>query len=850
MNLNISKNHLPATSFLILLGLVSSSIIGWAILSVVSLSTASMLSLAGAAVVSAFVARFQVRLRGASDVLPVANIFAIWGMSWYGLPAGIILGAVTVAFNFWPSRHSDKEGIFSISSGLVSMAVSAAATSLVLGRLLATDYQVSNFGLGGLKILLLSPILFAVVYLALNVTLFVIYHMLKGDSQTPQATRARVFQQSTAGLIVAAGTVAVCLPFLYFGLGFGLVCAPAVIFANLAYSIHLKRLEQKTREITEASRVHVATVEALATAIDARDQIGLGHVRRTQIYAIGIGELLGLADDEISALRTGALLHDIGKLAVPDHILSKPGKLTPAELEKAKIHAAVGASILEKVDFKYPVVLAVKHHHERWDGLGYPDGLKGEDIPLTARILAVADAYDTLRGARPYRPAHPRERARQIVSEGSGNRFDPTVIRYFLKNLARLEADIDAQGLSYSLDDQPNASNALGNGGYVEQIKLANREVFTLYELAREFSSSFELHETLALFTKKVGEFVPFVTCAVYLIDEKKGFATAVHVDGENKSILTSRRIKVGQGATGIALKRKETVHNVDPDLDFAFSHVELAQQYSAMAAVPLIADDVLIGAVSIYSRNMESYGEEHLRLFETIARIAAEAIGKSMQHNEVKAHALTDPMTGLPNARCLQIQFEKEVGRASRSGSCFQLLMLDLDGFKVVNDSFGHKVGDDILREVGKVIRGQLRDYDFLARYGGDEFVALIPDTSQPDVLDLCRRIEKAVGEFKLPLDGGKYASVGVSPGSAGFPAQGETFNQMIVSADKAMYERKTRRKLVNPIPDRDTVLRPQPQMVQHPTPQPITERETTPENDSFIVELDESHVVSNAVN
>jgi diguanylate cyclase (GGDEF)-like protein len=240
----------------------------------------------------------------------------------------------------------------------------------------------------------------------------------------------------------------------------------------------------------------------------------------------------------------------------------------------------------------------------------------------------------------------------------------------------------------------------------------------------------------------------------------------------------------------------------------------------------------------------MESYGEEHLRLFETIARIAAEAIGKSMQHNEVKAHALTDPMTGLPNSRCLQIQFEKEVGRASRSGSCFQLLMLDLDGFKIVNDSFGHKVGDDILREVGKVIRGQLRDYDFLARYGGDEFVALIPDTSHADVMDLCSRIEKAVSDFKLEVEEDKFASVGVSPGAAGYPAQGETFNQMIVSADKAMYERKTLRKMIAPAPQRAPA----------PAGQPMNEEleaAVIVDDNAFIVELDESHVVvSGAVN
>ena len=837
MDLELNKNKTPATVFLVTLAVAAGSAILWAVISSFRLPLRALFTLAIAIIVSAFVARFQLRLPRSAETLPVGNLFAVWAVFWFGLPAAIVLGVISLYLNYWPTRRTDRQALFTVCGGIVSLVASISTFALAFGWLSPTAEQFDGLNEGTLKAIIGGSAIVAVVYILVSVSVYMIFHLLEGDHQSPGATVNRLTQQSLSNLVIAVATIFICLPFAHFGIEFGFVFAPVAILANLGYTIHLKRLEQKTRQISEASRIHLATVEALATAIDARDQIGLGHVRRTQIYAIGIGELLGLGEDDINALRTGALLHDIGKLAVPDHILSKPGKLTPGEMEKAKIHATVGALILESVDFKYPVVSAIKYHHERWDGEGYPDGLTGENIPLTARILAVADSYDTLRGARPYRPAYPKDKARQMISENAGTRFDPMVVRYFLKNLTRLEAEVNAQGLAYSQDDHAS-SNVLSTNNYVEQIKLANREVFTLYELAREFSSSVELQETLTLFTRKVAEFVPFVTCAVFLMDEKNTFATAVHVVGENKSLLTQRRIKVGQGATGIALKKKAAIQNVSPDLDFSFSHVELTQKYSTMASVPLIADDVLIGAVSIYARDMETYGEEHLRLFETIARIAAEAIGKSMEHNEVKAHALTDPMTGLPNARCLQIQFEKEVGRASRSGSCFQLLMLDLDGFKAVNDSFGHKTGDDVLREIGKVIREQLREYDFLARYGGDEFVALIPETTNVDVMDLRRRIEQAVCDFKLPVDDDKFASVGVSLGSAGYPAQGETFNQMIIAADKEMYERKSSRKNVEPI------LQAQ--------PEPLSEIievdaivEASDTDDTFIVELDETHVL-----
>ena len=508
----------------------------------------------------------------------------------------------------------------------------------------------------------------------------------------------------------------------------------------------------------------------------------------------------------------------------------------------------VGASILEKIGFDYPVVPTIKYHHECWDGRGYPEGLKGSEIPLTARILSVADAYDTLRSARPYRPPVAREKARQIIIDGAGTRYDPSIVQALIRNLSFLEADITNQGLAYSGTSDSESCERVGQDHhYVEQIKLANREVFSLYELAREFSSSVSLQETLEMFAKKVSEFVPFDTCALYLLDGEKKYATATHVKGANSDLLSLRRIKVGLGATGFALKSGETVQNVDPDLDFSYTQIELTQQYLTMASVPLIANGELLGAVTIYARELESYGEENIRLLETISRIAADAIGKSLQHDEAKTHAMTDPMTNLPNARSLQIQFEKEVARASRSGTSFQLLMLDLDGFKAVNDSFGHKVGDEMLREISKVIKEQLRDYDFLARYGGDEFVALIPDTNPEDVIDLCNRIEYAVASFSLHFANDTFASVGVSLGASGYPKDGETFDRMIVAADKAMYDRKTEHKQLTAsvAESLSSSLARQRQNADVQIFDDIVAGDSVP-NEGFIVEVDESHVLS----
>jgi diguanylate cyclase (GGDEF) domain len=430
------------------------------------------------------------------------------------------------------------------------------------------------------------------------------------------------------------------------------------------------------------------------------------------------------------------------------------------------------------------------------------------------------------------------------------------IINVFLNNLKSLEVQIERQGLSYDFDtpgalDLSNEPTFHSDQSYVEQIKRANHEVFTLYELAREFSSSVNLHETLSLFTKKIREFLPFDTCTVYLLDATGEFAAAEHIDGKGGPAFKGRHIRVGEGPTGNALKTGKVVTNFDPASDFLVSHQDFVGDYVAMISMPLHADEKLIGAVSLYSRETAGYGDEHQRLLETISRIAADAISTSLRHLEAQTHALTDPMTGLPNARSLQAQFEKEAARASRSGKSFQLLMLDLDGFKAVNDTYGHKTGDVMLKEVASIIRAQLRDYDFLARYAGDEFVAIIPDTQPEDVADLCQRIKTSVTNFALPVDEG-IARVGVSLGASGYPKHGDTFDEIIVAADKAMYADKSngKRLLESTNPNLSMEINKSLETL-HMEVIPLEELEThIIPAEGCIVELDETHIISSAIN
>ena len=623
-------------------------------------------------------------------------------------------------------------------------------------------------------------------------------NLLDATDHRPPAKRYRFFMIAGGAFITAWAIHQM----------FSLALLSITIFAG-AQVIYLawSRLSAKTRETEELSRIHFATAEALATAIDAKDQTTHCHVRRVQIYAAGLGAVLGLSKSDIAALKAGALLHDIGKLAVPAHIINKPGRLTAAEFEKMKIHTTVGAQILSRVNFPYPVTPIVRHHHEQWDGLGYPDGLKAEQIPITARIISVVDCFDSVREDRPFRRGMTRVEAIAFLLRGAGNHFDPNVVELFIKHLPRFESQIAAAGLPQQLPSnethepfaltEVDMAQTRERGAYMayDQIKSAHQEVYSLYEIARTFGSSLDVRNTVEVLVDKVGHVVPFDTCVVYLYDELKGHATPAHVAGRNAQALATRCVAPGEGVTGFALANRSPVNRLHPSLDFAGLDIE--HEYRSMASLPLFKDDMLLGALSVYSVELEQYSDDHMRLLETVTRLASDALSNAVHHAEAESNALTDPLTGLPNARYIALRFDEEASRARRTARPFQVVMLDLDDFKIVNDTFGHKVGNKMLREMGRIIQTQLREYDFLARYAGDEFVAIVQELVGNQVEDLRSRIETAVSEFCLQIRGGGEARVGISVGTATFGVEGETLDQLLVAADQAMYRAKSSHKL-----------------------------------------------------
>src|SRR5438034_1590436 len=343
------------------------------------------------------------------------------------------------------------------------------------------------------------------------------------------------FLWSAPSYFVGAGAAAVAASVIDRG-GYWMasLAAAPLYLTYRTYKVYLGRVQDQQRHVQQVSDLHLATIEALALAIDAKDQTAQSHIRRVQVYAAGLARALGMNSNEIQGVKTAALLHDIGKLAVPEHILSKPGPLTQEEFQKIRIHPQVGAEIISGVPFPYPVSPLILSPHERWDGKGYPAGLKGEDIPLGARILSVVDYFDALMSERPYHKAMSFDAAIGLLRQESGKALDPRVVTTFVEMYLALAAEADAsqepaRKLTRVASHAPAAAPAVGlvsespaRKNVFEDIALAHREIYALYEIAQAMGSSLGVADTMALISSKLSNIVPFSCCALFLYSDDR----------------------------------------------------------------------------------------------------------------------------------------------------------------------------------------------------------------------------------------------------------------------------------------------------------------------------------------
>jgi diguanylate cyclase (GGDEF)-like protein/putative nucleotidyltransferase with HDIG domain len=593
----------------------------------------------------------------------------------------------------------------------------------------------------------------------------------------------------------------------YIGWQTSLLVLPVVYWVYRSYRLYLARLDHEKLHVEDMASLHLRTIESLALAIEAKDHTTHEHLQRVRVYATEIGKELGLTDAEMEGLKAAALLHDIGKLAVPEHIISKPGRLTPEEFDKMKIHPIVGAEILEQVKFPYPVAPIVRGHHEKWNGTGYPDGLAGEAIPVGARILAAVDCLDALASDRQYRRALKLDDAMEYVASLAGKDYDPRVIeilqrRYIeLEQLARTQQPLQHFTFGSTVPPEKTVSPAAAlaptatapiaaaEPDFMSSIAAARQEAQMLFELTHDLGNSLSMEDTLSVVSARLRKLVPYDAIVIWTCEHD--VLKPRHVSGDNFRLFSSLEIPLGQGLSGWVAQNAKPLLNGNPAVESAYlRNPAISITLQSALVIPLVGLNGTTGALSLYRTEADAFNPDHLRVLLAVSSKLALSIDNALKFQQAQTTATTDYLTALPNARSLFLHLDREVARCKRTGIPLAVMVCDLDKFKEINDLFGHLEGNKALRLFARALQEDCREYDYVARMGGDEFVVVLPGLGAEAVASKAERIREMA----------KWAGSQISPdsrlsastGTAFFPEDGADAEQMLAEADRRMYMRK----------------------------------------------------------
>jgi len=568
-----------------------------------------------------------VKIPGVNALVSASDTFFIASAMLFSPAPAMVAIALDSAVLAWRRGYSLRRLLFNAALPSFSLGVATGAFQLLGASPLDYSTHISA------TILPLTAL--TAIYFGLNSGLLAVAIALESNASIVVVWR-RLWPLSMN--YIAAASAAFCFVIVMRSAGWmaALAVAPLVVVLHLTLRSITGRLSDAERYVQTVDKLYLSTIETLATAIEAKDGVTSDHIRRVQKFAIGLAKALGVTDENtIKAINAAALLHDTGKLAVPEHILNKPGKLTALEFEQMKLHVDVGADILSAIDFPYPVVPIVRAHHENWDGTGYPRGLKGDEIPIGARILSVVDCYDALTSDRPYRPALNDNEAMKIVLERRGTMYDPTVVDTFLRVYKEIAAE--------AMEPVPHQEALSKIGRAIAKPQMppppaatdirteAPDDVLAIVSLARVLGGEATFGDVAALATAHLSLILPDTTCAFYVHDAASGHLVARYVTGTHATALRGMSMPMGERLSGWVAACRHTITNSDAALDLHDRGVKLGSAVST----PLLDGDRMVGVFTAYAAAPQAFNEDQSRVVEMMAPHLGRIVGAVLRREQ-----------------------------------------------------------------------------------------------------------------------------------------------------------------------------------------------------------------------
>ena len=524
-----------------------------------------------------------------------------------------------------------------------------------------------------------------------------------------------------------------------------------------ALAIHNAKLFDDIR------RLHIGNLKALSSALNAKDYYTLGHAARVAAYMVLLGEELGWDPELLRGVEEAAYLHDIGKIGVSDRVLLKPGNLNPREWDLMRKHPAYSADIIRAL-FGEELTAGVRHHHERYDGSGYPDGLAGDAIPAIARAMCVADAYDAMSFRRPYRQALSYAACREELARCAWSQFDPAMAAAFERVLDRLSAQkttavMVAAEAARRLDHEAHATLRRRED---EDSEAYRRVAATLRAVRDEHPP-----------TRYLTTFVRSGSASTLVADAEEDEALRSHIGDETFSDEEILRVFAGQPVD-------RTVLFVDHFGVWISGAAPVRDKHGEIVAVANADLPATAGVTEVDGLRSD--------VTQTFAAMVEDAAAR-LVHAELEE--MTDGLTGLYSHRYLHERLDEEIERCVYRGGSLALLLVDLDDFRTFNDRYGHSAGDHALREVAHIIETSLRQVDLAARFGGEEFAVILIDADEAGANEVAERVRNGIVGTEFTLG---HESLSVSIGIALCPGDATHKEELLDKADWAMYLAKRR--------------------------------------------------------